>query len=81
VSFAFNERRLHDQNSKTSFYGSSRLFWIGTGLMFIDYISDSAMDALPGVALYFSSQVIFMDRTLPIRTLKRSTPIPLIIFG
>jgi hypothetical protein len=37
--------------------------------------------ALPGGALSFCSQVIFMDITLPIRTLKRSTPIPLIIFG
>lgn len=34
------------KNSKTPFYGSSRLLWKGTGLMFIDYISDSAMDAL-----------------------------------
>ena len=34
------------RNSKNFIYGSSRLFWIGTGLMFIYYISDSAMDAL-----------------------------------
>ena len=34
------------KNSKIFFYGSSRLFWQGTGLTFIDYISGSAMDAL-----------------------------------
>lgn len=41
------------KNSKSSFYGSSRLFWIGTGLIFIYYIVDSAMDAL-----------LFGDKTL-----------------